>query len=748
MDNHTAQLASHPKAATTQPSIHLRFQATAIELYQNSAFLTPALKLVYVTCTDQSTHTQASIPENGTFVVDFHLYGSYLVDTLKFHFFDGEGHFIASSYVDLPELMANLKANKPTDKIVRNSREPNISVHLSIMPFAGEPLPNYTKPLSEMGFKPSVLKDTARANDLFRRMNTNVFTLLNGQCIMKVQTGARMFMQTMTTHAMEDQYTLTVFMERDMDPPNELLDLYLNSGILMYSLIDSMHFRGVIIDNFKDFPDEYIARFVIALSQTIQRSNHECRYMPDTTPIPDDPSSSSREHTNSRPNKLKSTEYFKRTMCEPFLGDALYVDDCEGLGETIINVVKAFGYLYRVVCKGKCEPDSELRTAMKSRLFPPHLINATEGEKSDLLEIALKIGKMVESNEIRCRIVIMSCHAAYVGAAGNGEIGGHVTVSLQYRPADDPANTRNEWFDVILEGTNCTESDAFDENVKISVTSGVIDCHLSDVAQLVEELMLTEVDNDQITTGPFTPRFGLHFSDINRLKVYNTVFTQGDRLLATRTQQCDIDSTEASRSEQEVKQLEYGLSAAEISNYAIRQELEIQGLCINEGERAWLNNFCVQRALEIHTPFVTLPVLDEYLTKHWQRIEPPTTAAFRPGTHTTDCFVSWALDADPAKYNPIVQAAVARSNDMNRLVKKEMEESHETSGNHVPWCHSRSWASMGSLMTCMTISLDDRCHLEGLVKRAMTYALATHPPPPPAMMVPPHPPSSSTPPPC
>lgn len=720
--------------STHNSSMHLQFHCVANERYNSVAFTKRVVHWAFVTCTDDTTFAAAVVDEmDGSFHLDLHLEGTYIVNTLKFHFFEKTGNFIASNYVDTEELLTALvHGDKPNMK-ARNHRVDNkIEVVLEITDTSAsqdvskKALEIYHIWKADGRMHESALHDTEAANHMFNRVAESIYNSLmksndtDGSPLYTIDpaTGGSQFVYPLTTHAMQDQYILTLMMDQAMPPPPTLLQRFTTSGLVMYCLIDTLHFQGLTVEDALGLSKYKLAQFAVAFCQTIQRSNHECRYMPDSISVPGgDP----------RVNILRGTEFFKRPFCEPFLDDALWVDDCEGLGGAIKDMITTLHFLYQ----SRHLPDPAGR---RQALFPSHLFQAggvQDEDKGRLLELALRLGEMVHAGELRCKMVIMSCGAAYVGAKEGTEIGGHVTVSLQYRPggfrldheevdtqpenktADDahhqgeggtPPHPPNDEgpFDIILEGTNCTQFDMRDSNVTVGLNQGVAAVNLSSVANALTEMMLFHFDSSQ------KPRFGIHFSTLNRLKTYNTVFIQGEHLLAT------VPPNHVAAKAKEI----YGVQAADISNYGIKRELKIGFHALTPAELEWLLQFCAARSREIHSPIITHEKLDQYLRTHWQPIGLPRESVGRRDYPHLDCFVSQPCSNDPATCARELAHAQEGATRFN--INTNRPGPHEPNR---PWCSMRVWVSMGSLMTCLTVFTDDTTHLQQMLKQSIEYTL-------------------------
>lgn len=660
--------------------IHLKFDATARFIYKHSAYATPPARLALITCVDSASYAVVPVdPHTSTFSVDLQLTAGRhpLVDTLKFHFFDDQGHFILASYTMLESMLEGLCTEKGTSLWFANHREPNITMHLELRDRDGA-AQAALEAYHRAHIEPSALHGTERSVELIKKVQMSIAAALlakdaHGKSIYEITgaSGGTLFVDGITTLPMEGQYIPTPMIDLIMQPPPELLDLYLYSGMLMYCLIDTLHYKGLTVDEALAMPKSELAVFVNALCETLQRSNHECRYFPDTTLVPD----------QQGQNVLAPTEFFKRPLGEPFLGDSIYGDDCEGLGMAIKYLFLAFEYM------AKTDPGD--------RLFPEHLIAVDAEGKRKLRELALKIGRMIQHRELMCKMIIMSCGAAFVGAKDGGDIGGHVTTSIQYRPASD---ADGQPMDFLCEGTNCTEAHGSeDANLVIPIKhrqNMTATVPLSYVANAITELIMTHMTD----AAAKPPRFAIHLSDINRLAVYNTIFIQGDQFMATRLP----DGRE-----------QFGILPSDLDNYQVKQPLDLALVALTPEEKQWFLNFCQARSREIHTPPIPAATLDAYLRAHWQPISLPATSVSATHRPHLQCYVSQPMSADPAVYTEALRRATEGSDKLNAAVNQD----------EPAWCEMRCWVSMGSLMTCMSVFTDNTAHIQDMVRKSIEYTL-------------------------
>ena len=738
--------APHMDEPPSHRPLHIQLEFSATELYHSQVFPSSQIRQVIISCVRGATHqTITNITPDGRFAADFVLEplreGVELVDTLKLFFFGPDRCILMGGYIDLHRTLSSLSNGKSSVTTEFTNRRNGTSLFLRTSDPGGLMEANMHRFLSAGGrLTASALHDTEEATGMFRRIIETVgHSLLDGPFLHLEGSGAHLFLNVGTTHIMSGQVTTMMQYSDDMRPDEALLDLFIDSSVLFYMVVDTLHYRGTTLDKaLEDLvpPEEWTpaeclrlqGRFLEAVCQAPRRSGGAFRYTVDATPIPVDPNTPNRF-------RMELTEYFRRPLSEPMDPDALVADDCEGLTEVIADSIAAMGRVYR---RFGTDP-SALADGILADQSIIRFLDADQRLRFARLVVGL--GRSVDNGCIECDKVMMSVLGAAMKTQGNeGKIGGHVAGCLRVFPHQGRTHDTEPLVEIMLEGTNFAEDEKDDRFLMVPLgddRNGVAAVSLSGVSNLIS-LWLFDAKPTSLVS--------MHFSHLSPNPFYNMAFVQGDRLLAshppTLHRKTAPGSVETTPKPECDSLLVYGVPVSQIDNYDLKVQIdERTDYCLSPEEQAWLRQHCDDRAQEIHTPDIPLERLIRYTETRWWPIDvpdhpasAPNPAFFKPVLRPhIDCVVSELIPPS------LVLLAEAKGNGRAEELRREetrlLVDAHlrmrATQHDHGGWlesnatCASHEWLSIDCLMRRLSVFTDEANSdtLEGIVRDALDLAL-------------------------
>jgi hypothetical protein len=748
--------------------MRVKFTCNALAFSQRRQMHSDAIQTLVVSCADGATYCvcdkkafnnntaqQQATPLNpamspAEFHVDFdlapiapfdpsttnsptaeHHWATVCRDTLKFHVFGPERSFIASGFIPMESLFHGLANFDDSVASFQSNASPTSAMLICTSAGSDESKKSAADALEHLWHRVpsecrettfrSCLHDTEHARVLIQTVAQHTRAMLLRKLATPAETGALLFTDVMTYHGMQDQCTTDMMFQGDMEPPPMLLDLMLDSGTVMYFLSDSLHFTGrdagevlALFDDPEEKNGVAITQFMSTVCQSAQRSNTAEPYTPDRVPVIADASTGR--------TGLMSTEYFARTLSEPYDGRAFMKDDCEGSAGELHNTVLSFGRLAERWGKKKVESRSEF----VNLVMPPHMFNMSEADKLTLLQIGVRLGEHVSSGKIQSSIVLVTAGGKSQGGKPSEGLGGHVAHVVISKHRFLRTQDASDIVEILTEGTNLSQSDAegVDRCLRVPIsnnrremgalcgggggdTNRYAEVNLCRVANFITTRMAMSIHHDANT------RTCLHMSHLTPDPFYNTAFCQGANLLATDTSSSSDGGGSSSN-------LRYGVPVREIGDYSKKvfltttEDDTLTG--ISPADYAWLGKHLKARAGEIHTPITSMAKLDAYLRKYWT----PTTMYAKPdalkGRQFLNCTVSNPVP-DLADREAALRNARMRADAYNRDQKKGRDPNNKHGGDGF----AEAWIGMDCVMERISLFTDDTTSIERQLQRAMQH---------------------------
>ena len=537
---------------------------------------------VVVSNTDHSTYTVIE-PKNGDFEVDFQLTGT-LTDHLKFHFFtsDKVPVLIAAGGVDMNALDGKHLMQCNFQKI-------HVSLEIKSQCEITENLPK------------SVLHKADKMMAMICEYTDYVDDFIKHKLIVEHDNGGSMFSKVLAVHNMDSQPTSHLHYQDDFMPTPYTSERFLRSGITMACLVETLHLQRMSVEKVMQLPDDSMqfTRFVSLVCEACMRSAKVCPYTPDMNV---------GEALDSNGNYvLIPGESFKRPFAEPFCGalHTLQTDDCEGQAVWMLQLFWSFAHM---------------RDCQMDELFPDSLFELSLEDKEKLYELAMRIGGLVRSEKIECKVTLVSSASAALGQQP-AQIGGHATTVL--------VNSLGK-HQILMEGTNCICPDLHHRDVKIHNQC----VGLSTIANQLTMKMLGE--------NRESPDFRamIHLDMSGNLPFYRSAFTQGNMLLATKQDR------------------KYGIHVRDINDEEIRAHVNLE---IDRKMEAKISEYVGARQIEIHPPLTSVENVRQAI-EHWSKLKLNTDMADRP---CMPCVYTHAV-LDPSARQAELEATQNRCDEWNQ----------------------------------------------------------------------------------
>jgi hypothetical protein len=493
--------------------------------------------------------------------------------------------------------------------------------------------------------KPSALRLTKQAAELFSVMANGVKTAISKNTTIDQKTGAPMFVNLLTCHNMEDQLTTHIHFQHDVTPTAYDSMRFLESGLSMTAVAEALHAQCMTTDQVLTLPvnSDKFTLFASAVFQSFTRSAHLCPYVSDM--VLDDNLDAAGQV------RFQLSESFKLPLREPFSfskssAKFLCADDCDGMATWNLHLSLSFKHLcdYHAAEKDKaflngCE--NGLSQHFLSKFFPEHQFSMTTEEKNAVFQVALKIGEAIKKGIVECHVLLLSAGAPALGDDVGEKVGGHAA-NLIANFSDD---TRPREF--IMEGTNSIQADMDPRTICIDSPTEKINMSIVQVANLLTKEIAGK-DVSECDT-----RVMLHVDNETSKQFYRTGFCQAGTLLASLTP----DRT-----------LNYGVSMQHISDYGVKVFMPVNPDLLNSivGDRnasSFLNAFVDARRMEMHPPMVdTKTIVDA--TMAWSPIEAYVAPSEVSGRDYKVCLTSTSF-RDPAERSMALLKAKATASEWN-----------------------------------------------------------------------------------
>lgn len=557
--------------------MHVKLQCNVRVTSDRAVFPRSTLKTAIVSNCDECSYCKVDC-SSGVFEVDLELEGP-ATDHLKFHFFTGDAVpvFVAGGGVYMGEMAGTY---------VFESNFQKVRVELTIK---GESV-------DVSGLRRSALH---RKDDMLREFidySDALSEALQHNTVVTHENGGSMFSHVLAIHNMESQATSHLHYEQDFVPTPYTSKRYLESGITMTCLLETLLFQQTTIANVMNMGDgsEEFTRFVSLVCQAPMRSAQVCPYTPDMNVGP--------LLGRDGKHQLVPGESFKRPFGEPFDKTLHCVqnDDCEGEALLMLQLFWSFGHLVS-------------ENYSPNNLFPEALFNLTDEQKEQAYGLAERIGKLVLAKKLACEVTLVSSGSAALGQEPQ-QLGGHATCVL--------VNMVGEPFDILMEGTNCISPELHTQTVELG---GEPVCMSSIANQVTLKMLGTKVGSDNT-------RRMIHLETKGKMPFYKQVFVQSHNFVATKGE----------------PRPSYGVHVKQLSDYNVKVFMPSTD---TKRERK-LQKYIKDRASEIHPPMAPVSAILEAI-KHWAPLalaEPTTQRPAMP------CLYTEAFE-DPAQREAALERA-------------------------------------------------------------------------------------------
>lgn len=532
--------------------MRVRLEGTAL-VYGNSSGAVPNVaRRLIVSDNDYATYCVVDIDEqSGAFKVDFELEGvgheGYVTDFIKFFFFtsDRVPVHIASGGVHVARLV------KDSVHKFRNNFQP-VTVSVVIRD---------CDPLSAEGLARSMLRTPVR--EIVVPYVDQIDKTIAKRALVKDENGGHMFSNVLAMHDMQDQATSHLHYQVDFCPTPYVCERYWRTGITMSCLVETLRLTRHTIPeiNALDNSAPEFTRFVSMVCEACMRSARVCPYTPDQNVVVD----------KNGEVRLVPGESFKRPFAEPFDGAHLHAmqnDDCEGEALWLLQMLWSFAFLRDDEC------------------FPEHLFDLTDAQKEQLVQLARRIGNLVEAERLTCEITLVSASAAALGNSSASHITGHAACVLTNR-----CYTEAGPHSILMEGTNCIYPEIYDAKCTINNSELTI-------SQLANAFTRRMRDSSVENMDPTDVRCMFHLDVVRgeNMPFYRNCFIQDQKILCRRD-----DKT-------------YGVSVGDLNK---RDAVQSVGVLNPQSEKQ-LRDVLAKRRIEGHAPLAPVSkVLDA--TRHWSK---------------------------------------------------------------------------------------------------------------------------------
>lgn len=547
------------------------FSVCASVMSMKEIFPANTINRVIVCNRDGLSYQHITKVENGKFDVDFDLVPLEnghmpISSTLKFHFYSGSTVPVVVAAGSIPmTTIQKLMAHETIPPVTYRCNFSPVTVSVKLL------APPKPMELHLINLEPSALKDTDMAQHLFSVASQGVSNILSSKLSLESSNGSDMFLNLITAHNMENQFTTHMHYQSDVEPTQEDSKRFYQSGLTMTALGEALHATcktaNEILD--MDTSSKQFTHFVTCVCQSFMRSAHICPYVFDKV-LDANLDSAGQLHEIC-------SESFKLPLREPFFGhknsaNFLNADDCEGQATFMLYLFRSFQHLYETYADN---------VSAHATAFPKHLFDMNQDQKLKLWELAMKIGKMASVGSLRCDIILISAGSAALGDGGS-QLGGHATCVLVN------ASNPNQPFDVLMEGTNSMIWDNDNRAITLTPNNSTILLDLPKVANILTQQissLLGEVDKND-------SRILIHLNQQTESKFYKRAFCQNGILLATT---------------QFGGKLSYGIDMQCISDYDQKVLMPLSTTLIDDlsqtsNAHTFLQDHCKQRKMEIHPP--------------------------------------------------------------------------------------------------------------------------------------------------
>ena len=773
---------------SSSPWLTLCFEGQAIAHTDRAQYPgATSLCTAIVNTVDGGASAVVPIAPDGTFSVclPFPRGGQHERDTLKFHFFAAQDIFMGSNDIGFEHFLKHLNetAGKEKTKPVANGDIPpilacthNFHKHTVSMWARGTQTPSEAAATLEAYTRdrpmPSALHTADAFWPAFRDELRQIQAALYREARVTPNNGGAMFVNVGTWHGMQNQATSTLHLQADMEPTAAQMDMLIDSGILTYFLVDTLHFRGITVDQALGLEGRELTRFAGTVSMTAQRSAHTAPYFQDMTMELDDSGSA----------QTRISEHFKRMFGEPFNrgvkpeAGALIHDDCDGLAADLHVVLLAFRRLWERFGDQGPSDGNDVQS-----LFPQHLHSDGGGMSPEILAdfrrkvmaMGLKIGKALKEEKIRSFLVFMSMIGSHpTESIPSGPVflplGGHVLHSLQ-----DWHEGEDKVFDILNEGTSLFAYENHDPFLNLRIQKNIAtaaptsdDANTDDFAPTTEEhfqairipmsavinelsthlLSSAAEDNEQrMATHPAMEegsdpmqRICMHVSELTRYNNYVAVFVQGNKLVGRiiepelspnaatdPTKSYSLQSSPGQqvtedKAHEEVdrrvyapssteKAIEFGLDAADIGNYKVK---------------AYITPALAQSPTHIQN----LQLIERHIRERASEIHPPLTTMARLQEYLRQAWSPIApfLGLPALEGRKFMTCIVTRAYDSHdardRALRSALEKASNFNRLHPNMGHMAAYVSTSAVVVCAYLYIDRMEAIAESVTHALHFA--------------------------
>ena len=521
--------------------MRVKLQCTVRAMSDRAIFPKSTLAKVVVSNCDACNYVVLDCG-SGAFDVDFELEGP-ATDHLKFHFFTGDAVpvFVAGGGIFMGE---------PAGRYSFESNFQKVRVEMTVR---GDAVDTNSLRRSALHRKREMMQDIVDYTDALNES-------LQHNATVSETNGGSMFSRVLAIHNFESQVSSHLHYEQDFMPTPYTSKRYLETGITMHCLLETLLLQQTTIAavmNLSDESEEF-TRFVSLVCQAPMRSAQVCPYTPDMNVGP--------LLGRDGKHQLVPGESFKRPFGEPFNKTLHCVqnDDCEGEALLMLQLFWSFGHL---VSENYCPND----------LFPEALFRLSDYQMNEAYGLAERIGKLVLAKKLMCEVTLVSSGSAALGQEPQ-QLGGHATCVL--------VNMVNKPYDILMEGTNCISPELHAQTIEL----GDETVSLSAVANQVTQRMVGD------KKGRADVRAMIHLETHGTMPFYKSAFVQSDKFVATKGE----------------PRPSYGVHVNSISDYNVKVFMPSND---NRTERK-IRRYVKERCDEIHPPLAPTTAILEAI-KHW-----------------------------------------------------------------------------------------------------------------------------------